>query len=257
MSRVSFFQEIKEISSHGVNNLPPHNKILCYIQKTPESLEDLRPDWLIDSEGEFEMFYAPFRWMPKKQAKVLLLGITPGWTQARIAWKELFDSSRTNMDLPPYTSKSSFGGAMRKILIHQLNDIGLNDCLGLPSCDELFSSKKDLANKASILYFPVFRKGKNYTGHSPKPLAHPILHKWVDLFLKDILEGSPDALIIPMGVSVEMVLKYALNKGILNERNCLWGFPHPSPANAHRYQIMVRNKDHLRARCIDFFSGRK
>lgn len=256
MSDISFFQKIKQITSLGLRDLPDPLDAVNLIGRVPVSLDDLRPNWLIDSDSDFEMFYAPFRWKPNSNAKVLLLGLTPGWTQALLAWKDVFDEFHDRRS-ETKSSKVAFGGPMRKILIQQLDGIGLNKYLNLESCVELFSTRKELASKSSILYFPVFKNGKNYSGHSPNPTKSPILQKWINLFLSDVLTASPNALVIPMGVSVEMVLKLAKDQGFISEEQCLWGFPHPSPANAHRYKIMAEKGPALNKACRDYFYNRK
>ena len=55
----------------------------------------------------------------------------------------------------------------------------------------------------------------------------------------------PDALIIPLGKSVEEVLNDMVEDKILKKEQCLFGFPHPSGANGHRKAQFEQNKSNL------------
>ena len=84
-----------------------------------------------------DVYYAPFHFL-NKNARVVLVGLTPGWTQMEEAFRAarhgmargLRDRSLfRHIDL-----KSSFGGPMRGNLVSMLDGIGLDECLNIDCC---------------------------------------------------------------------------------------------------------------------------
>ncbi|MNG08705.1 hypothetical protein D3C84_920820 [compost metagenome] len=57
-----------------------------------------------------------------------------------------------------------------------------------------------------------------------------------------------EALIIPLGVNVENVLRQLVAENQLEEERCLWGFPHPSGANGHRHRQFAAHYQDMKER---------
>lgn len=68
-----------------------------------------------------------------------------------------------------------------------------------------------------------------------------------DNFIKELkdIENFKDILIIPLGKAVEEVLHKLSEEGIINTRQILKGFPHPSGANVNRLEQLEENKEDL------------
>ena len=129
-----------------------------------------------------------------------------------------------------------------------LDGIELNKVLELQSCSELFEKKDYLLHTISLIPYPVFVKGENYTGHTPKLIKSDFLMKYVyDNFINEFnkLEESEKILLIPLGKAVEEVLLNLKDKGIIKENQILVGFPHPSGANVNRVTQFEENKDNM------------
>lgn len=62
-------------------------------------------------------------------------------------------------------------------------------------------------------------------------------------------------LVIPLGKSVEMMFRQLLKENKVDEKQILWGFPHPSGANGHRLQQFKRSKDELEKGIADFIAS--
>ena len=63
------------------------------------SKEDLFNDkYLIDRDNSIEIYYAPFEYI-NKTARILIVGITPGWTQTEIAFETFVREYRINNDI--------------------------------------------------------------------------------------------------------------------------------------------------------------
>ena len=88
--------------------------------------------------------------------------------------------------------------------------------------------------------------GRNYTGHSPKPLKFAPLRYLIEHVLAEELRSVPEAVIVPLGGSVSGMLRPLADAGIIEGNRCLWGFPHPSGANGHRVREFQERRAQLR-----------
>lgn len=113
-----------------------------------------------------------------------------------------------------------------------LDALCLGEVLGLTSSAELFGRRCDLLHSTSILRYPVFVRGKNYSGHSPEPRRHPYLNAAINEVFAPELDRLRGMLIVPLGRMVDEVVQELRWEP---ENRYLAGFPHPSGANEHRH----------------------
>ena len=192
-----------------------------------------RDDLLLGREGKLSMFYSPMDSI-NAEAKVVLLGLTPGWQQMKICI-DTYCSARLEGLSEPEAQAATKGSAsfagMRKRIAMWLDKLGLQNKLGLPSTAQLFEDRSML-HTTSLIRYPVFvgAQYSNYGGHSPRPEFSPLLRTVVSEILAPELACTPDAIIVPMGTAVSGALA-ALSVTDLDR--CLIGFPHPSGANGH------------------------
>ena len=207
---------------------------------TPEA--PLPPSCLIEDERDIAVFYAPFDWI-NGEAKIVLLGLTPGLHQAQQAWFT-YRAAKAQGFSDIEASKAaketaSFAGRIRINLINMLNGIGLADALGINDCEHLFNSQKHLVHNTSALRHPAFQLEKhtsslkNYGGNPP-PLRYKIFRSYVDQVLAPELESLPSSLIIPLGSAVNKCTDHLVSIGMIDRNRVLAGFPHPSGGNGHR-----------------------
>ncbi|WP_147535161.1 uracil-DNA glycosylase family protein [Bacillus marasmi] len=216
------------------------------VKDTYDKTELRTEKFLYAKEGDVEVFWAPFEYI-NEDAKVIILGITPGWTQMELA----FNYVRHHLNNEPYQQlichakdNASFGGTtMRKNLIDMLDGIDLQHYLEIDSCEQLFNEKHDLLHTSSVLRYPTFIEGENYTGSKPKMLRHRLFKNMIDELLVPELNRLNDAIIIPTGKAVSEVLKYLVEARKINHETILFNFPHPSGANGHRKKHYESNKD--------------
>lgn len=142
---------------------------------------------------------------------------------------------------------ASFAGRMRGNLVSMLDGIGVQEALGLSTCSGLFSGAGKYVHTTSALRYPVFKNGRNYTGHSPALTKHPLLRKMLEELLIPELRAMPSALIVPLGKAVAAALDWLEAQGLVTLEHCLRGFPHPSGANGHRARQFERARPILRA----------
>lgn len=210
-------------------------------------------------DRELEMFYAPFESI-NRSARVAIVGITPGFQQMEIAIRfaraSLVSGGTNSEACIGAKAHASFAGTMRVNLIAMLNGIGLREELGIPDCGRLFDTFQFQLHTTSAIRYPVFVRGKNYTGHSPRPLRHSTLREMVFTFLASELAEVPDVLIVPLGKAVDQSLLALISSGLLNPDRCLFGFPHPSGANGSRKRVFEQNRDMLKMKVGSWFGGR-
>lgn len=222
----------------NIRSLPEQNKY------NKEQL--LTPDFLLERKDNIEIYYAPFDHI-NKEANVVIVGITPGWNQMEKAFssfkKALGNGESLDSCMHFVKTQASFAGTMRKNLVNMLDKIHLNDVLNIQSCGTLFSENSNLLQSTSILKYPVFIKGKNYTGHNPEMQSSDLLKEYVlKLFVKEINKlQSP--FIIPLGKAVSKMIRELENKKVIHTKYCLFDFPHPSGANGHRKKQFEQHKE--------------
>ena len=224
-----------------IKSLPIKNKY------TKEEI--LTQDFLIDKDNRLEIYYAPHNEYINFKAKIFIIGITPGFQQMSTAMataREGIENGKSIEDIK-YDCKVAgrFSGILRKNIISMLDEINLNKSLNINSYDELFKEKDYLLHTTSLIPYPVFFKGNNYTGHSPKLMKSEFLMRYVYENLIENIEKLGDVLIIPLGKAVEEVLDDLVNKNIIEKDQILRGFPHPSGANAHRLTQLRDNKENM------------
>ena len=201
------------------------------------------------SDNNMKIYYAPHNEIINTNAKIFIVGITPGWTQTSIAYKTAHDGLIKSLDFEKIKKEckknSRFAGSMRKNLIEMLDELKLNRKLHIDSCLELFEEKAEILHTTSMIPYPVFIKGKNYTGFGPKILDNEILKSYLEKYFYKEMKELPNVFIIPLGKAVEEVLEFMINKNLIRKEQCLLGFPHPSGANGHRKKQFEENKKNL------------
>lgn len=204
----------------------------------------LAEDLLLAREGAVACHYAPFDWV-NPTARLVLVGITPGHTQANNALLEaraqLLRGAAAGQALLAAKRAAAFSGPMRPNLVGMLDHIGLARWLGLKSCDELFGQHADLLQSTSVLPFPVFVDGENYKGN-PDPLRHPLLKALIQQHFVPMAQALPRAIYVPLGPVPTKVLDRLVANGHLRRQQVLAGLPHPSTANAERIAYFVGSK---------------
>ncbi|GAA0781486.1 hypothetical protein [Hathewaya limosa] len=214
--------------------------------------ELLTSDFLIDKQDKMEIYYAPHNEYINQRARIFIIGITPGFQQMNMAIatarKEL--ELNENIKVIQYKCKVSgrFSGSLRKNIISMLNEIELNKILDINSCDELFSNKDYLLHTVSLIPYSVFVNKQNYTGHTPKLLKNEFLMQYVyDNFVNELqsIKDHKKLLLIPLGKAVEEVLCKLQSDGVIDSKQILRGFPHPSGANVNRISQLQQNKDSM------------
>jgi hypothetical protein len=200
-------------------------------------------------DGRVTVYYAPFG-HANPRARIALVGITPGFSQAEIAFRVARHALQAGLDAAEMyrrvTQTAAFAGAMRANLVAMLDCLGAARCLGIPSTATLFTDRTDLLHATSAVRFPVVIDGTtNYAGSQPRLTTHPGLGVFVRSYLVPELVACEGALVIPLGDRVSDVLRNLIDRGYLDRARCAIGFPHPSGANGHRVRQFTARRTEL------------
>ncbi|MDC0866088.1 hypothetical protein OAP79_01785 [Candidatus Pelagibacter sp.] len=197
-------------------------------------------EFLIEKEGNIEIYYAPFDYVNSK-AKIAIVGITPGLQQMT----QSFQAIKDGKSLKEVKDLSSFKGSMRTTLIKYMDELKINKIIKIKSCESLFNLDSKYLHTTSLVKYPVFDKGKNYSGANI--LKKKILLEFIEEnFLKE-LKILQNSIIIPLGNTVSSTIDYLNTEYQLNLRCFLKGFPHPSGLNVRKnIQFKDNKKEMLR-----------
>ena len=194
--------------------------------------------FLLNKEGDLEIYYAPFDYVNSK-AKIMIVGITPGLQQMLQSFQVINDGK----SLKEVKDLCSFKGSMRTTLIKYLDELKVNKKLKINSCESLFNLHSKYLHTTSLVKYPVFDKGRNYSGSNI--LKNELLLNFIEKnFLKE-LKIHQNSIIIPLGNTVSSTIRYLNEKYNLKLSCFLEGFPHPSGANARKNIQFKENKSRM------------
>ena len=195
--------------------------------------------FLLEKEKNIEIYYAPFDYINSK-AKIVIVGITPGLQQMLQSY-EVINQGKS---LKEVKDLSSFKGSMRTGLIKYLDELKINDILKIKSCESLFNKNSKYLHTTSLVKYPVFDKGKNYSGANI--LKKKILLDFIEKNFLEELKTLKKSIIIPLGNTVSSTIEYLNNKYNLKLACFLKGFPHTSGANARKNIQFKENKKNMK-----------
>jgi len=195
-------------------------------------------NFLIKREDNIEIYYAPFDYINSK-AKIMIVGITPGLQQML----QSFEAVNEGRSLKEVKDLSSFKGSMRTTLIKYLDELNINKKLRIKSCESLFNINSKYLHSTSLIKYPVFDKGKNYSGSGL--LKKKILLDFLEAHFVKELKKLDKTIIVPLGNTVSSTIDYLNNEFKLNLKCFLKGFPHPSGLNVRKDIQFKENKTRM------------
>jgi hypothetical protein len=214
---------------------------LAELEGSPSLNSKLR----LAQDGNIEVCYVPFDYL-NPQARIVIVGITPGRTQMlkaiNEARRQLDKGADAETTLREAKQTGAFSGAMRPNLVNLLDCVGINGWLGIGSCNELFGNSAHFVQTASVLSNAVFVDGENYNG-TPNMTKHPLLREQLLTHFGDITKALPNAIFIPLGDKVAEALHFITSQGLLERKQIIDGLPHPSGANAERIAYFLGRKN--------------
>ena len=192
-------------------------------------------NFLIKKYNNIKIYYAPFDYINSK-AKIMIIGITPGLQQM----VQSFEAVNNGRTLKEVKDLSSFKGSMRTTLIKYLDALKINKKLRIKSCESLFNINSRYLHSTSLIKYPVFDKGKNYSGSNL--LKKKILLDFLETHFVKELKKLDKTIIVPLGNTVSSTIDYLNDKFNLKLKCFLKGFPHPSGLNVRKDVQFKENK---------------
>ncbi len=237
-------------------------KFAAQIASLPDRTSYRKADLLTSTfrlyqDGDLEIYYVPLEYLNEK-ARIILVGITPGWSQLEIAYRAAHHGLATGLspnEIVLYVDQqASFAGPIRRTLTAMLDGLDIPAALGIEASRQLFDVHNNMLHTTALVRYSVLVKEENYTGHNPNLLKTPVLRRYVEDALAKELQQVSDALVVPMGTSVSDALRFLIDHRQLDPARCLLGFPHPSGANAHRAHQYASVQLKLKAIAEDWFA---
>lgn len=218
-----------------------------------EKLQDnqLNKDYLIrksklcfQNNKKYWIVYIPFESI-NKNAKLMLVGITPGETQLIESYKKV----PTVKTEKAAKKDGAFSGPLRGILIKTLKSIWPKGLFDINDCKELFDDKNTVVHSTSLLKDSVFELNER-TGQvenfraANKILSDKMLSNELETyFINESKSFSVNTPIICLGKGVFNVVKKLAKEQRIEQHNIIF-IPHPSGANCRReYYYKKPEKD--------------
>ena len=195
-------------------------------------------EFLIEKDGNIEIYYAPFDYINSK-AKIAIVGITPGLQQMT----QSFQAIKDGKSLKEVKDLSSFKGSMRTTLVKYMDELTIHQILKIKTCESLFDLDSKYLHTTSLVKYPVFDKGKNYSGSGL--LKKKILLDFLEAHFVKELKKLDKTIIVPLGNTVSSTIDYLNNEFKLNLKCFLKGFPHPSGLNVRKDIQFKENKTRM------------
>lgn len=219
-----------------------------------ERARHLPDSLLLAKDGRLASYYAPVDWT-NTDARLVIVGITPGFSQSMLALRTAQDLLRQRSaasDVPRAAKRTAaFGGDMRANLVALLDHFGLQQWLRITSCSELFTTRTDLLHTTSVLRFPTFLDGGNYNG-APNMIRTASLRAILIEHFAQEVQHLPHAAFLPLGPKVAEVMEWLAKEGKLDPARVIAGMPHPSGANGERISyVLGRKPRHLLSAKVD------
>src|SRR5699024_11175671 len=97
-------------------------------------------------ENTLDMYYAPHNEYINEHARIVIVGITPGWTQTKMAFQVARNAFMAGDSLSEVSKKAKaaarISGKMQRNLISMLDACGLQDRLDMSSSERLFTDEE-------------------------------------------------------------------------------------------------------------------
>ncbi len=167
------------------------------------------------------------------QARVLLIGYTPGRSQTDTAWRELSITSQAEPSLQRLSrcqKQAAFSGLWERL------DALASHCGLLQHLDLNSLSARDTVSLTSRLVFPIFRAGSNYR-IGTEYVSTPWLVELAGNHLRELASLTPTlrvAIFLGDGQAALASARAHLERGDLPSHVDFFVLPHPSGANNGR-----------------------
>lgn len=209
-------------------------------------------EFVLGGDRGYELQYIPFEHV-NRQAKLVIVGITPGNTQLSLAYgraQELLREGRPESEILVEIKKAgAFGGpSMKPNLLKMLRHFNFERLLQIDDVETLWGSNAQLLHSTSVVPHATFKAGKMFAGSFQEVLDSPLLAGcFKDCFVPSAREMPADALFVGLGPCPQAALEWCVKEGVLHRRQVLGAFCHPSSSGGSttRYYLREVTRDEM------------
>lgn len=213
------------------------------------------PEFNLGRSGSYALQYIPFEHV-NRDAKLVIVGITPGNTQLSLAYEtaqNLLRAGRQESEaLVEIKKAGAFGGpSMKPNLLKMLRHFRFDKLLGIDDVESLWETNATLLHSTSVVPHAAFKTGKMFAGSFDEVMeSHLLKECFLDCFVPSVREISPDALFVGLGPCPQAALEWCAQKGYLRREKVLGAFCHPSGAGGSttRYYLREISREDLDSR---------
>lgn len=200
-------------------------------------------------DRKYLLRYIPFEHV-NTQAKLVIVGITPGRTQLELAYQAVQDLRRAGRPddeiLHEVKKIGAFGGpSMKPNLLKIMNHFHFGEFLGVRDVTSLWDDHANLLHATSVVPHAAFRisggREKMFAGSFEEVMKSSLLREcFMDGFVRPLCEVNPDALYVGLGRCPESALQWCVEQGYLRQGQVLGAFCHPSTSGGSTTAYYLR-----------------
>lgn len=210
------------------------------------------PEFCLGDDGNHSLQYIPFE-HENHEAKLVIVGITPGMNQLRLAYQTAREQMLAGHSDPEALAEikkhGAFGGvAMKPNLLKLLRHFRFDRLLGIDNVESLWGENAHLLHSTSVIPHAAFKSGKMFAGSFAEAMESPLLREcFLDCFVPSAREMNSQALFVGLGPCPAAALEWCVQEGVLSRRQVLGSFCHPasSGGSAVRYYLRQVAADDL------------
>ena len=199
------------------------------------------------SEGLYSLEYVPFDHV-KTDAKLVIVGITPGPTQRDDAYDEIGKLLRRGLPdkeiLRDVKKYAAFGGRfMRPNLERMIDVLGIMDLFGGGRAAELWQAQAHLLHATSVVPHAAFVGRKPFAGSFEQIQRIGLLRRCFERdFLSTLSLLRRDAYYVGLGPTPAAALSFAADNGIIGASKILGWLAHPSSQGGSQVSVYLGEK---------------
>lgn len=199
---------------------------------------------ILERDEKYTLYYTPFEKV-NDQAKLVLVGITPGGNQLSEAYTMaghlIRDGFSDDEVLQRVKETTTFSGAPMRVNLHKLiKTYRINELIGVRNPASLWHDAAHLLHATSIVPHAAFFGEKNFAGGFTQVRKSPVLWRsFIRDFVSSLSNLPSDARFLALGPNPQEALEWCVENEHLAPEQILGSVPHPSPAGGSRTRVFV------------------
>lgn len=205
---------------------------------------DVGPQTLIAHEGDAQLFFVPFEHV-NRHARLVLVGISPGPTQVRKAYRDLPGLLRGDMALDAVSAelkrRYAFDGMREKIAaVLNWEVLRLAEKIGAESGSSIWGADFPLIQPTSLIPQSAYLRGRYVNAPFDELMDVPVFRKcFEEGFAAQLRVMSGRALFLAFGPTPWAALKHCVDRGLIKDEQLLGYTPHPSNSAGNQFSVFL------------------